>query len=710
MNPTQSSKIQPRHLRRSAWLYVRQSSMRQVVENSESTKRQYALRQRAIALGWADDQVVVVDSDQGESGASTAGRDGFQRLVAEVGMGRAGIVMGLEVSRLARNSADWHRLLEICALTDTLILDEEGVYDPAHFNDRLLLGLKGTMSEAELYLIKARLRGGILNKARRGEFCAPLPIGFVYDDDNRVILDPDRQVQDAVRHLFVTFRRVGSAYGTLRAFRQQGLLFPRRHRCGPHAGEITFGPLSQPVVIRILHNLRYAGTYTFGKTRTRKRADGRVLVEKLAPAEWTANLPDAHPGYITTQEFQENVQTLKENDIRGGLDGVRKSVPREGPALLQGLALCGRCGQRLSVHYHTRRDFRIPTYVCQRGKTLLGEPICHSLAGRVLDAAVSKLVTDVVTPAAVAAALEVQREVQAQIDEADRLRRKSVERAQYEVDLARRRYMRVDPDNRLVVDSIEAHWNEKLRALGEAQAEYERRRQEDRLTVDGQARERVLALATDFPRLWSHPQTPDRERKRMLALIVEDVTVHRGDDTVTAHVRFRGGRCETLVIPRPKFAWEATITPPEAIAEIDRLLDDHTYDEIADILHERGFRPGGAGRGAEERFTTRIVSRLVIDYQLKSRYTRLRERGYLSREEIMERLGISESCLRNWALAGLVVEHALDRRAFVYEDPGPTPPTKGRGKKLDRRGDEQRARRDGAKVGGDRSSEVQYEA
>jgi DNA invertase Pin-like site-specific DNA recombinase len=708
MNTSASSKVHPRHLRRTAWLYVRQSSLRQVVENTESTRRQYDLRQRALALGWPDDGIVVVDSDLGESGASTAGREGFQRLVTEVGMGRAGIVMGLEVSRLARNSADWHRLLEICALTDTLILDEDGVYDPAHFNDRLLLGLKGTMSEAELHVIRARLRGGILNKARRGEFCAPLPIGFVYDDDDRVILDPDRQVQDAVRHLFETFRRVESGYGTVRAFREQGLLFPRRHRGGPLAGEITFDLLSQPVVIRILHNPRYAGTYTFGRTRNRKRVDGSTIVERLPPEEWTANIPGAHPGYITVEEFEENVRVLRDNDVRGNTQGMRRSIPREGTALLQGLALCGRCGQRLSVLYHTRGGVRIPTYVCQRRKTLLGEPTCHSLAGQVLDSAVSKLVTDVVTPAAIAAALDVQREILEQIDDADRLRRKAVERAQYEVDLARRRYMRVDPDNRLVADSLEAHWNDKLRALAQAREEYERQREQDRLSIDGQARERILALATDFPRLWSHPDTPNRERKRMLALIVEDVTVHKGSDTITAHVRFRGGRSETLEIPRPKNGWQAVTTASEVIAVIDRLLGDHTYVEIAEILNTRGFRPGGADRFGTERFTPQIVARLTIDYRLESRYDRLRKRGFLTRIEIMQRLGISKSCLRYWAANGLVVEHALDRRAFLYEDPGPNPPTKARGKKLIYRGQQQRKLRESSKVDSDRAHEVQY--
>ena len=267
-------KVQPRHLERGAYLYIRQSSMRQVVENVESAKRQYAFRGRAVALGWRDEQIVVIDNDQGESGASAAWREGFQRLVSDVGMGQAGIVMGLEVSRLARNNADWHRLLEICALADTLILDEDGVYDPANFNDRLLLGLKGTMSEAELHVIKARLRGGILNKARRGEFRCPLPTGLVYDPSGNVGLDPDTQVRETIAHFFETFARVGSASQTVKAFRAQGLLFPSRL----HDRQTVFRPLTVSTAVRVLNNPRYAGAYVYGRRQYRRAIDGRKTV------------------------------------------------------------------------------------------------------------------------------------------------------------------------------------------------------------------------------------------------------------------------------------------------------------------------------------------------------------------------------------------------------------------------------------------------
>ncbi|WP_217710344.1 recombinase family protein [Paraburkholderia youngii] len=347
------AKVQARHLKRNAYLYVRQSTLRQLFENTESTERQYNLRQRAIALGWRTDQVVVIDSDLGLSGASSVDRQGFQRLVAEVSLGRAGIVMGLEVSRMARNSTDWHRLLEICALADCLILDEDGVYDPAHFNDRLLLGLKGTMSEAELHVMRARLRGGILNKARRGELETRLPIGFVYDTESRVRLDPDARIQESIRHLFRTFRRTGSATATVKAFREQGLLFPHRVHHGVRKDDVLWSELEHSRVLWVLHHPRYAGAYCFGRTRYRNHPDGQKVSARLPSAEWLSLIPDAHEAYVSWEEFEQNVQVLRENAHALGIDRER-GAPREGPALLQGLAICARCGERMTVRYHVK--------------------------------------------------------------------------------------------------------------------------------------------------------------------------------------------------------------------------------------------------------------------------------------------------------------------------------------------------------------------
>jgi len=339
----EAAKVSARHLARDAYLYVRQSTVRQVFENTESTDRQYALRQRAVALGWPQDRVIVIDCDLGQSGASSTEREGFKRLVAEVGLGRAGIVLGLEVSRLARNSTDWHRLLEICAVTDTLILDEDGIYDPAHFNDRLLLGLKGTMSEAELHVMRARLRGGLLNKARRGELQYILPVGLVYDSVGQVVLDPDQQVQQAVRLLFQTYLRTGVARRVVRHFRDERLLFPRRMHYGPHQGEVAWRPLLLKQTVFALHNPRYAGAYAFGRHRWKTLPDGRVRRVLLPRDEWVALIKGTHPGYITWEEHEWIQRRLRETAQAWGADR-RHGPPREGPALLQGLAICGLCG------------------------------------------------------------------------------------------------------------------------------------------------------------------------------------------------------------------------------------------------------------------------------------------------------------------------------------------------------------------------------
>ena len=330
-------------LRRLACLYVRQRTLQQVLAHGESTARQYALRERAVALGWADDQIIVIDQDLGHSGASMADRLGFQRLVTEVGLGRVGLVLGLEVSRLARNSSDWHRVLEMCALTQTLILDEDGLYDPATFNDRLLLGLKGTMSEAELYVIRARLQGGIVSKARRDVLKLPLPIGLCSTDDERIVLDPHLQVQATIRAVFATCAQTGSACATVRQFRQQQSAFPHRLRGGGHKGEVAWGTLQHHDVLRLLHHPASAGTSVFGRTHTAKAVDGKVHIHAVPRDEWQVVRYDSHDGSIPWQEYERNQEQLAMNSQ--AYAPKRLAPPREGPALLQGLVLCSQCGE-----------------------------------------------------------------------------------------------------------------------------------------------------------------------------------------------------------------------------------------------------------------------------------------------------------------------------------------------------------------------------
>jgi DNA invertase Pin-like site-specific DNA recombinase len=544
------SKVRAEHLQRGAYLYVRQSTLRQVLENTESTQRQYALKQRARTLGWADEQIMIIDNDQGQSGASTVDREGFQRLVSEVGLGKAGIVMGLEVSRLARNCADWHRLLEMCALTRTLILDEDGLYDPHHFNDRLLLGLKGTMSEAELHVLKGRMLGGIISKAQRGELKVPLPIGLVYDLDQRVVLDPDQQVQKSVRHLFSTFTRAGSAWATVQAFRQENLKFPCRGQSG--AGEVVWRELTLSMVRRVLHNPRYTGTFCYGRTRTWTDAQGRSRCCRVASTEWRFVKKEAHPGYLSWQEYEANQARLLANQqARGSGQRKARGVAREGPALLQGMVLCGKCGRLMTLRYHKRGSRLIPDYVCASTAVERAQPFCQQIPGAGVDEAIGKMLVESLTPLALEVALKVQGELQQQLEQADQLRQQHVQRAQYEADQARVRYMRVDPNNRLVADSLETHWNEKLRALAQAKEEYETQRKIDACQLTAEQSAQVLALASDFPRLWNHPKTPDRERKRMARLLLEDVTLFR-EQEIIVQVRFRGGVTQKLQLPLPR--------------------------------------------------------------------------------------------------------------------------------------------------------------
>ena len=674
MNHDVHQKVKASHLKRTAYLYVRQSSLRQVFENTESTQRQYGLREQAVALGWPLDRIIVIDSDLGLSGASSD-REGFRRLVTEVSLAHVGIVLGLEVSRLARNSTDWHRLLEICALTDTLILDEDGIYDPSHFNDRLLLGLKGTMSEAELHILRARLQGGILNKARRGELMMRPPIGYAYDANARMVFDPDQQIQQAVRLVFETFRRTGSALGTVRAFRQEGLLFPRRLYSGTSKGDVLWGKLEHCHVLRLLHNPRYAGVFIYGRTRCRKTIDGETLVQHLPREQWHAFVTDAHPAYVSWEEYERNQRRLQENAHAQGSERD-KSPAREGPALLQGLLVCGRCGRRMTVRYHWRRGGLAPDYVCQRKGIENAEPICQRVSGAEVDRFVADLLVEFINPITLDVALAVQQELQAQLEDGDRLRGQQVERARYEAELAQRRYMRGDPDNRLVADSLEADWNEKLKLLAETQLECERLRERDRKQISEEQRHAVLQLAEDFPRVWRDPSLTHRDRKRMARLLIEDVTLLYGHE-ITLHLRCRGGASKTLTMRRPQLSWETWTTPAEIVAEVDRLLDHHTYGEIATLLNERKLRPG---RG--QRFSSRIIARIQTCYSLRPRYDRLRQAGMLTVTEMAQRLQVNPKTVKVWCAHGLLKGFRYTDKGESLYEPLDNPPRKQQGIKF----------------------------
>src|ERR1700738_830023 len=647
MSEQAAAKVTGAHLARTAYLYVRQSTLRQVLTNTESTARQYALRQKATALGWAAEQVVTIDTDQGQSGASAADREGFQRLVAEVRMGRAGSVLGLEVSRLARNNADWHRLLEICAMSGTLICDEDGLYDPTDFNDRLLLGLKGTMSRAERHFIRARLIGGQLSKARRGELQMGLPVGLVYDPASKVVLDPDAGVQQAIRHLFTLCARTGSARAVVQQFNTDGLLFPVRVRTGTHKGELAWMPLQHWRVLRTLHNPRYAGAVAYGRRRERLAANGKKSYQLVPREQWIALIRDAHPGYIGWDQYETNQKLLLGNAAAHGADRAA------GPARQ-----------------------------CQNRCIQDGTPRCQTIPGAVVDDAVASLLLDTLTPHALEVALTVQAELDTRTAEADALRRGHVERARHRAALAPRRSLAVDPDNRLVADSLEADWNDALRALQTAHEDYDRASAAATATLTDELKNRIRALATDFPTLWSNPTTQQRDRKRMVRLLVDAVTLHKTDST-PLHVRFRGGQTHSLIVAIPPTSWQARQTRKDTVAELDRLLDTHTDAQTADALNLAGHRSG-----ENKPFTAGIVVHVRRKYHLPSHADRLRAQGLLTTTELAQRLTVHPSTIKSWTKAGILNSHkANDKNERLYEPPiaGDPRPTVRQGSPLRKR-------------------------
>src|SRR6266567_3488339 len=439
---TTPSKIRPAHLERQAFIYVRQSTLFQVREHTASTARQYDLAQRARDLGWPREHLIIIDQDQGHSGASTAGREGFQALIAEVGLGRAGAVLCLEASRLARCCSDWYRLLELCALADTLVIDEEGVDDPNQYNDRLLLGFKGTMSEAELHWLRQRLLGGKLEKAQHGQLRFRLPTGLVYDPAGHVVLDPDEQVQQAVRLVFALFDQSSSALAVVRHFAAHHLLFPTRGWGGIRDGELVWSPLRLGRVLALLHNPAYAGAYVYGRTQTRTqtlpgeapRLKGRT--RQVGSEDWRVVRHDAHPGYLSWEQFRRNQERLADN--RTFRPEERRGAVREGAALLQGIVLCGRCGRRMAVRYLA--DGTRPCYDCTEVHTQLAGSTCQSIRGDGVDAAVARSFLEAVQPAELAVALAALDDLEARARQIDRQWQLRLEQARYEADLARRRF------------------------------------------------------------------------------------------------------------------------------------------------------------------------------------------------------------------------------------------------------------------------------
>ena len=584
---SERAKITPSHLARQAIVYLRQSSAAQVEHNRESTDRQYALADKARELGWPAERVVVIDEDLGLSGA--AARSGFARLIAEVALARVGLVLGLEVSRLARNNAEWYRLIDLAGLTDTLIGDADGLYHPALFNDRLLLGLKGTMSEAELHVLRARLNGGIRNKAARGELRRGLPVGFVWgDEDGEVRFHPDEAVRTAIHQVFARFAETGSARRVWLWFRSEGLKFPLQMHQG---GEIRWVEPSYTAIHHVLTNPVYAGAYAYGRTRQEIVLDAagrrKKRLRHLPRAEWQVLIPQHHQGFIDWQTYEANQQRLARN-TRPGPHKAGGAV-REGAALLQGLARCGRCGRRLHTHYRGRNA--APGYHCP-GKVLVEGrgAYCLNIGGIQIDAAVTAAFIAALKPAGLAATLAAAERLERDREAALKQWRLGVERAGYEAQRAERRYRAVDPDNRLVARGLEREWEECLRALDAAKAELERREREQPRVISEAERNCLLALGPDLAAVWNAATTTPRDRKELLRTLIEEVTIAVDRDKAAAclTMRWKGGALTEINLALPRSRPATVRTAEDTIALVRRLAVHYPDSVIAGILNRQG--------------------------------------------------------------------------------------------------------------------------
>jgi DNA invertase Pin-like site-specific DNA recombinase len=582
------AKITASHLSRQAIVYLRQSSAAQVENNRESTKRQYALAAKARELGWSDDRIVVIDEDLGLSGSGFVARSGFARLTAEVALAHVGLVLGLEVSRLARNNADWHRLIELGGLTDTLIGDADGIYHPALFNDRLLLGLKGAMSEAELHVLRARLNGGIRNKAARGELRRGLPIGFVWgEEDGEVLFHPDEAVVNAIRNVFASFAETGSARRVWLWFRSQGLTFPLRMHQG---AEIRWVAASYTAIHHVLTNPVYAGAYAYGKSRqetTLNAAGARAKrMRKLPRSEWQVLIPDHHPGFIDWRTYEINQDRIA-NNTRPGPHKASGAV-REGSALLQGLAACGHCGRRLHTHYRGRGS--APGYHCP-GKTLVegrGE-YCLDIGGVQIDEAVARAFIAALEPAKIAATVAAAERLEADRETSLKQWRLGVERASFEASRAERRYRAVDPDNRLVARGLEREWEERLNALATAEAELARRQEARQRALSPDERNHLLALGADLAEVWRAATTTPRDRKELLRTLLEEVIVKVERDKAAARLtlRWKGGALDEIDLALPRSRPATIRTDEDTIALVRRLAALYPDAVIAGILNRQ---------------------------------------------------------------------------------------------------------------------------
>jgi DNA invertase Pin-like site-specific DNA recombinase len=649
---TDHNKVQPSHTQRIAFVYIRQSTLAQVEHNRESTARQYDLTERACELGWGKERVIVIDEDLGLSGQSAADRSGFTRLASEVALGRAGIVLGLEVSRLARNNADWYRLLDLCGITDTLIGDSDGVYHPALFNDRLILGLKGTMSEAELHVIRARLQGGRRNKAERGELRGPLPVGFVWgDEEGEVRFHPDESVTGAIRTTFERFAEIGSVRQVWLWFRSEGLSFPTHNA----QGQIRW---AVPTYIRIYHVLSnpfYAGAYAYGKHRLERYVDERGVIKKrlrrMPMTDWAVLLPRHHEGFIDWETYEANQVRIDAN-ARPQRNEAGGAV-REGTALLQGIARCGHCGRRLRTEYHGRNS--TPTYICGALDEINGQGLrCLTVGGVSIDQAVARAFLDAVKPAAVEATLLTVQQLQTRYDAGLAQWRLEVERARYEAGRAQRRYEMCEPENRLVARGLECEWENRLRELSAAEAELHRHEQRYPRVLSPEQLQRIHTLGSDLRRVWNAASTTARDRKELLRTLLEEViiTVKRGETQGHLTLRWLGGAFSEIDVRLPHQNAAMKRTDEDTITLIRRLAVHYPDAVTAGILNHQN-RKTASG----ERFTASHVSNLRNYHEIPCfRRTAEKSDGELvTVKKAAEILGVTTATILRWLDDGFIV-------------------------------------------------------
>jgi DNA invertase Pin-like site-specific DNA recombinase len=582
-----NAKIADHHLARQACIYIRQSTMAQVRLNQESTERQYNLANQATSLGWTPEQVRILDGDLAQSGQQTTRRDDFKTLVSDVAMGQVGAIFSLESSRLARSNKDWHRLLELCAITKTLVFDGDGCYDPADFNDSLVLGMKGTFAQAELHIIHARLHGGKLNKAQKGELRFPLPVGLVFDGD-KIVLDPDQEVQGAVRAVFNLFEQESTAYGVVQRFRQLGLLFPRRSYGGVWNGKLIWGRLTHSRLLGVLANPSYAGTYVFGRYQSCKQIDatGEICTRsrRMPEEQWRVVIADHHPGYITWEQFLANQRRVAANRTN---NEVFAGPAREGLCLLQGLLFCGVCGHRLTVRYTGNRGL-YPIYECNWRHREALQPHRMCLPAKPLDDAISERLLTAVTPLTIKLALAALTNLEERDKVISAQWHRRIERARYEADLAERRYEEADPNNRLVASTLEKRWNDAMQRVLELKAELAHFERQTMHSVTAEQKQQILQLGRDFPRLWKAPTTSARDRKRILRLLIRDITVVKDPQQpklLHLQICWQGGATETIEVrQRPNYP-EAIRYPDSFVAKIRTLAEQYDDKEIATRLN-----------------------------------------------------------------------------------------------------------------------------